>query len=637
MGNNCHKDFPPPDTSNVCTSDNIGEGDTVRYEIPHFCTLKGPGGTRKRREYCDRIGGGGEWGLEGNRGEGGHCTYDDCGAVKAYKTGCCDGCCGIVGRKVFCRRKAYLGNPAFCCFRDKEWRGRKGDPDDLLCFETDAREGTCLPDNRNITNSSCQDSVFEYCTGGDLDKNDKSWLERWAPFKGPVIDGNPNCVYAVNRNLFIDPNIANVLNAIQPNPKVFRDAAGFVWSRELLVKVFEKYAEQGFVIGTLPGFPGYNTFQDDVLQPICTSVPGICQQGLFATCSNSTTDELVRNPEQVPWCGCYMPQDQYQRYVDEFQVNRECTPICARQGSIPLVSANGIQPLLCNQSVCIIDDVTIALEKTNVGGNITFAQFCGGCSAPISGVNGVAGGLSPLSDPSESLGRSSSACLCIISNDTIAAASSQIEGINLTDVCGSARCFKNNPNPGDGQPNRLEIPCDSADNFNPFTNRKTNQDKETAEKNFMRWVIIAIVVIVVFIIILFMLYLGGIGRDTGKKIITRHDITRHAIQPKPMIDIKAAMANERHLLYGDRVGGSILDRGRFPMFPKAAVPGDMQGSILNRNQLTSTIIGSTSAPGGCFTPRSISTRDMGNICPMDGLSPGISNGSILDRGLSTLN
>ena len=626
MGTNCHKEFPPPDTSNVCTNDAIGEGDTREYEIPHFCTLSGAGGNRRRREYCERIGDD-EWGL---KKEGGKCTYDDCGAVKEYKSGCCDGCCGIRGNKAICKRKAYRGDPLICCFRDKEWRGRKGDPDDQLCFENDSRQRTCQPDNRNITNSSCRDAVFAYCTGSDLDSNDDSWLKRWAPFKGPLDDGNPNCVYAVNRNLFTNPNAVNVLNAIQPNPSAFKDAAGFVWSRELLESVFQKYAEQGFVIGTLPGFPGYNSFQDDVLQPICTSVPGICQQGLFATCSNSTTDELVRNPSQVPWCGCYMPQDQYQRYVDEFQVNRECTPICARQGNIPLISANGIQPLLCNQSVCIIDDITIALEKTNVGGNITFAQFCGGCSPPISGVNGVAGGLDPVDGSPP--GRTSSSCLCIISNDTIAAASSQIEGINLTDVCGSARCFKNNPNPGDGQPARLEIPCGSADNFNPFANRKEEQEKKEAEENFMRWVTIAIVVIVIFIIILFMLYLSGIGRDTSKKIITRH-----AISPQPVIDMKAALANQRHLLYGDRVGGSILDRGRLPMFPKAVVPSDMGGSILNRGQLTPAIISPPSAPNGCFPSQSILTRDVGNSCPVNGLPSGISNGSILDRGLSRLN
>ena len=627
MGTNCHKDFPPPDTSNVCTSDNIGQGDTRGYEIPHFCTLSGAGGKSRRREYCERIGGGGEWTLQG---EGGRCTYDDCGAVKEYRAGCCDGCCGIRGNKVRCKRKSYTGNPAFCCFRDKDWRGRKGDPDDQLCFETDARQQTCQPDNRDITNSSCQDAVFAYCTGTDLDRNDSSWLERWAPFKGPLVDGKQNCVYAVNRNLFTNPNAVNVLNAIQPNPSAFKDAAGFVWSRELLERVFQKYADQGFVIGTLPGFPGYNSFQDNVLQPICTSVPGICQQGLFATCSNSTTDELVRNPSQVPWCGCYMSPDQYQRYVDEFQVNRECTPICARQGNIPLISANGIQPLLCNQSVCIIDDVTIALEKTNVGGNITFSQFCGGCSPPISGVNGVAGGLDPVDGSPP--GRTSSSCTCIISNDTIAAASSQIEGINLTDSCGTSRCFKNNPNPGDGQPARLEIPCDSADNFNPFANRKEEQDKKKDEENFMRWVIIAIIVIAVVVIILFMLYLGGIGRDTSKKIITRKPVG-----PQPVIDVKAALANQRHLLYGDRVGGSILDRGRFPMFPKAPTPGDMGGSILNRDQLTPAIIGPALASGGCIPSQSILTRDVGSNCPISRLPGGVSNGSILDRGLSTLN
>lgn len=585
MGTNCGKDFPPPDTSNVCTSDPIGTGDTRGYEIPHFCTVAGPAGNSRRREYCSRIGDD-EWTFED---EGGGCTYDDCGEVKVVQTGCCDGCCGIRGKRAKCKRKAYRGNPAICCFRDKAWRGRAGDPDDQLCFESDARQRTCPPENRNITDTSCQDAVFDFCTGADLAQNDSSWLKRWAPFKGPIVDGALNCVYAVNRNLFIDPEVANVLNAIQPNPSAFKDAEGFAWSRTLLNQVFQKYADQGFRIGTLPGFPGYNSFQDDVLQPICTSVPGICQQGLFATCSNSTTDQLVRNPSEVPWCGCYLPQDQYQTYVDEFQVNRECTPICARQGNIPLVSANGIQPLLCNQSVCIIDDVTISLERTNVGGDINFAQFCGGCSAPISGVNEVAGGLDPVDGSPP--GRTSSSCLCIMTNNTIIGASSQIEGINLSESCGQSQCFKQNPTPGDGQPDRLQIPCDSAENFNPFAEKKKEEEEEEEKESFMRWVIIGLVVLTIAVIILFMLYLAGIGTSTDKKIITRK-----SAPPRPVF------------------------------------PGDMKGSILNRDLTLTTVIPPL-APGGCIPAQSILTRDCGSSCPHPGLPMGISKGSILNRNL----
>jgi hypothetical protein len=239
----------------------------------------------------------------------------------------------------------------------------------------------------------------------------------------------------------------------------------------------------------------------------------------------------------------------------------------------------------------------------------------------------VAGGLDPIIGPSAQ--RTASSCLCIISDDTIAGASSQITGINLSESCGQSQCFKDNPTPGNGLPDRLEIPCDSPENFNPFTNLLEELEKEAAEANFKRWVIIALVVIGVIVVILVMLYLSGIGIDTGRKIITRKPAPL-----EPPLDMELALQQERYRLYGDSVGGTILDRGTnpFPLFPQAPIPEEMSGSLLN-SQFSSSKIAPPPAPGGCHSEISILGRDI-SACPQTDLSSSCpATRSILDRGL----
>lgn len=539
MGTNCSKDFPNPDTSNICSPDPIGSSGND-HKIPHFCTLSGSGGNSKRSQYCARLGEN-EWDVK-EQGHVGSCSYNDCNEVQSVDEGCCNGCCGISGATVICKRTAYNGNHTNCCLQDYDFPADLGNTSQQLplCFDrgpdgTDnSMKLTCDPEFRNITSSQCQGNLLEYCTGNDLPPEDVSWLNRWND-----TTSRGNCSYAVSRNLYVDP-LPLFDNIIQWPPSAYRDNQGFAWSRELMANVFRKYQAQGFRIGTLPGLPGYNSFQDNILKPICTTAPGICQQGLNTTCSNTTTDELLRNPGMVPWCGCYMPNDQYEKYVNLYQVDKECTPICARQGNIPVISADGRQTVLCNQNVCIIDDVTISLENTNVGGSINFSQFCGGCSGPVSGINVSANsdngtstnngmtmnGVTTTTTGTTTMDNGSqtaSSCLCIISDATINAASSSIGGgINLSEDCGtSSQCFKQNPNPGNGQPDQLPIDCAGSEDQDPFATSMQQQEQDKSERNFRNAIIIAIVIIAIFVIILFMLYLSRLGNNTEKKVIPR--------------------------------------------------------------------------------------------------------------------
>ena len=79
--------------------------------------------------------------------------------------------------------------------------------------------------------------------------------------------------------------------------------------------------------------------------------------------------------------------------------------------------------LPCSSSSCIIDDITISLSQSNVGGSINFGQVCKNCSS---------------SDPNVIV-----SCTCLIEGNSIIVANSQIGGnIDLNQRCtGAVQCF----------------------------------------------------------------------------------------------------------------------------------------------------------------------------------------------------
>lgn len=464
--------FPDPDTSNVC-SNALGD----LYSIPNFCTLEGVGGDSYRQEYCSALGSFLEWSVQSDTGPS-SCSYNDCRPFQEY-SGCCEGCCAITGSGVVCRRSAFNGDPIQCCFNNVTCRG-----DPALCWSDVAEKNTCDPNNRSITGPACQQTLLDYCTGVDVtDPNDLSWMDRW---RNPV-DGSPvpfRCLYNVTSNvLATDTNPCGVF--IPPGTCTGVtgpfSSEGVSYATKVVQGAFEKFASNGFVIGSLPGSPTFNDFQDFLYNNVCCNFPQLCSSGLKSVCSVYTAQRLTFNPAAVEFCGCYLPDGEYARYIDQFQVNKECTPMCNRIGNIPLTNGDGTE-LLCTQNVCIIDDINIQLTKTSANGDIDISQLCGSCDGP------------------------SKSCTCIIQNDTFLAADSSIGGgIDLSQQCSSGTCVRPGPNTSTTPPT-VNVGCDQPANFDPFAiyNQRVQQAEDAAlkQRDINIFIVVGIAVIVVIIAIL---------------------------------------------------------------------------------------------------------------------------------------
>ncbi len=540
-----------PDTSNVCTNDDIGEGDTTGYEIPGFCAPAGPGGEDSRKDYCSRIGDD-EWEAEGS-GEGSICEYNTCCSHCEMTKTCCKGCCPVVGAKAKCRRKAYRGNSFQCCFRDMAFN-----QNNKYCFDSNSENRTCPPDSRNITNIKCQGEMFNYCTGKDIPNDDEAWFKRWDK------NESQNCFYPVGRNLFGNPNLADITQLEPINPALFTDAGGFRWTRALLLEVFNEYRRRGYNIGALPGFPGFNEFQE-VLFSICSTVPGLCEQSLESLCSDETVESLLLKPEGVKWCGCFLPDEQYAEDVNEFQIEKQCTPICARQGNIPVPDAPGTGTITCNQDVCLINDVTFNLIDSQIEGEINFSQFCGGCSKTSGTQKATADNVGNDAIATNVPSVKTSSCRCIISGVNIDTANSNIGGdINLSQTCGATQCFRDNPDFGKNNlPAQIEVPCDAPADFDPLEQEMQKQEEAEQEQQRMN-IIIAIIVLVVIVFVLLIFFLSGLGGNTkhhelNTKPKVQHIAGTHISSPlHNQIGSKAFSTPVKYSGVGN--AGSILNR-----------------------------------------------------------------------------
>lgn len=514
---------PQPDTTNQCslTIDQV-------YTLPNFCSLSGLGGKSNREVWCGKLGTN-EWGIESGSGNGQGCPYDDCGAYKKQVGGCCGGCCPIRGSGVNCVRKNFNGDAVQCCIADLECHPS----DDVTntsppaCFSDQAKKLTCDPCQRSLTSNSqtlvgltngtqvtcasrdvqgCQEVMLAYCSGADVD--DQSWFLRWINAQGPQA-----CTTALERNLFqtypgltkCDVQGALNLNGIctpliltttvttstatddtQDDTGGVNTSAlsfdGVVWGQQLMSAVFAKYKEQGFVIGAIPGTPGYSQFQDFLYSLGC-QVPIIMQDSLTETCSIYTAQRLSLNPDVANWCGCYLPDAEYTQYVNDYQIDKQCTPMCNRNSTIQLVAGDNT-PIKCNQTVCLIDDITINLNRTNVDGGINIAQICGNCSGTLG---------------------SSTSCSCIVQNNTIDAANAQLGSINILNACSSTTCTVKNPGFSELPPT-IEVPCDQVSDPNGVYAQAQAAFEAQQAENRRKLLAIYLIILGIALLIFFLLW-----------------------------------------------------------------------------------------------------------------------------------
>lgn len=488
MGNNC-SDHPAPNTTNQCSISQGGE-----YIMPGFCSYEGEAGNGYRNQFCSLMSGAGEWGNA--EAVDNLCQYNDCIPYLDFGSGCCQGCCGIVGDGLQCERLTFTGNPVPCCFNDMNCTGLPPDTNPVQCYsDGESRQNTCDDGSggnnyRNLVSPACQDVMFQYCTGtlpGD-DPTSTAWLNRWTQNNG----GKGSCSYVLARNLF---KLANpCLQEIpipQPgscniSPPLPIDAEGYFWGQQLVSAAMAKYENQGFAIGTLPGFVGYNPWQDFLYSTVCCPYPGLCQSGLDVVCATKTSQRISLNPAVAQWCGCHLSPGEYADYSARFNIPPECTPMCNRVGTIPIVGINA-EAVTCKQNICLIDDVTVNLINSQIGGGIDFNQICGNCQ--------------------------DAQCSCIVSNTTVDISNSTIGGnvVPVTEGCGSFTCAQTNP--GNTGPRMLTVQCEGTGSFNPYAQYEAEvaAARATAKKNAWLWTLIAIGIALVLIFIIIFVIDPGSG------------------------------------------------------------------------------------------------------------------------------
>lgn len=480
-----------PNTTNNCNAP-----DTQIYKIPGSCALNGSRSVMQT--WCDKLGSEGEWEAISVGGS--------CCSIRGYEY-TEDTCCftppnAIPDSVMGCQRKKYNGDKIQCCLNDLTCNPSENYPKDsdpfstvyapTACFSDPAKKDTCDPCHRNITSkntgvckdNSCEEAIFDFCTGVDVE--DSSWIQRW--INSETGEQGP-CMYAVKRILYQDypcdlaknVDFGNDSGSCDPI-NITMSSPGVQQVTTLMDAMLQRYQDDGFVLGTNPGTFGFSPFQNTIYSMAC-SVPLVFENSLQEICSVYDAKTLNFEPYIENLCGCYLRDEEYQRYTDLYQINKECTPMCNRLSTVPIVGGGGT-PLRCNQSICLIDNNTIALSGTDIGGSISIAQLCASCS----GVEG-----------------SSSSCTCIIEDNTIEAVNSEISGINITQVCGQTKCFATNPNP-QGVPRILGVPCDSDDFTEAFFKELELLEAEALAILDDRRFLLLIVGIIVLIIVIALIY-----------------------------------------------------------------------------------------------------------------------------------
>jgi hypothetical protein len=214
------------------------------------------------------------------------------------------------------------------------------------------------------------------------------------------------------------------------------------------------------------------------LQDLCLnlSLPGVCSYFLSGNstgcikyggnpqiddfCNNYTREEVLNNQSLTSFCGCYVEPDK--RFIDNIWVtpgclnnipeekcetcppndrkgcvnNPTCDSLCHRANTSQRATVNNGQFITCPQNICAINDVTIDIINSVIGGGINFNSICGGCDKK----NG---------------------CLCVISGLNINQTMSNIGVGNLNNLCETSYCINEKDeiqDCGDFNPKNGDIP-----------------------------------------------------------------------------------------------------------------------------------------------------------------------------------
>lgn len=248
------------------------------------------------------------------------------------------------------------------------------------------------------------------------------------------------------------------------------------------------YAQEGSQV--------YDPNIEDVIQ-VCEDYPGGCDAVLTDVCAGYTRADLGANPNLGILCGCFMSNQQYDAYTGAFGVSKICDPACVLQAAVkPADPSNQFVTLHCDQAICVIDDVTISILEKSTVGNITFGQACGSCG-------GNAG------------------CVCNISDISITAVESAVQGINFSQECsGNLNCFKSNAN---GIPQQVN--CSTLD---------TTSTSGTSGISGTAVVVIVAIIVVVLILLFIIIFTALLSRKSKESALTYRGSPAYPSGPPPL-------------------------------------------------------------------------------------------------------
>ncbi len=130
---------------------------------------------------------------------------------------------------------------------------------------------------------------------------------------------------------------------------------------------------------TLPGLPGYDSFQE-ILLNACTlpqfAIQGVCQAAAEKMCLKCERDEAIASAPVLRLCGCNVFSLNPVAYEE---LPRECDPLCAQALVSKIRDRTSGEVGQCIANVCVINDVSIAAARSTIGG-INFTQVCPQCS-----------------------------------------------------------------------------------------------------------------------------------------------------------------------------------------------------------------------------------------------------------------
>jgi hypothetical protein len=184
-----------------------------------------------------------------------------------------------------------------------------------------------------------------------------------------------SCFYDINPSSWISDNGQSCLDAAKQF--IITTPGGYQ------PNIFELQSQMSLVFDKLIGsnvmtsVPAGTFNATSSLLNFCSNLGGACTPKLSSYC-NRIDRELISDKNNINslFCGCISPPNY--DVGGSTVLPPQCLPSCQRSGVVPLVSSSNGNKIQCNDSVCILDNVTVDIKDSKVG-SVNVAQTCNGC------------------------------------------------------------------------------------------------------------------------------------------------------------------------------------------------------------------------------------------------------------------